>query len=157
MGTHVKDVDRGYAKLAELLRNTGKGLEVTVGLHAEEGGEPAASGGLTMVEVAELNEFGSPGGLIPARPAITGWADENETKAQGEIGTALRESLAKRTPALQRVEQLAQVYAGQIQQRIAGGIPPENKKSTVDKKGSSTPLVDTGAFRSSILGRVRAK
>lgn len=43
---------------------------------------------------------------------------------------------------------------GEIQQRIADGIPPPNAQSTVDRKGSSTPLIETGQLRASIKHKV---
>lgn len=141
--------DRGYAKLMDYLRAQ-KNLEMTVGLHAEEAeGEAMAA--------AELNEFGSPGGMIPARPAITGWAADNQDGVvramRGEMEAAYK---ARKNP-IQRLDQLAQVCAGDIQGNIAAGIDPPNAESTVRRKGSSTPLIDTGAFRSSIRGRVRER
>ena len=53
--------------------------------------------------------------------------------------------------ALQRIGLWAQ---SEIQQRISDGIPPQNAPYTINKKGSSTPLVDTGQLRSSISFKV---
>lgn len=53
---------------------------------------------------------------------------------------------------LERVGLWAQ---GSIQQRISDGIPPPNAESTIRRKGSSTPLIDTGQLRTSIKYRVK--
>lgn len=156
MGGRVQVIDHGLERLLGALEKADAHLELTVGLHAEEGGAPAKGSGLTMVEVAELNEFGSPEGLIPPRPAISGWADENEERAIGDTRKAFEKSIEDRALPIERLEQLAQKYAGEVQQKIADGVPPQNADSTIRKKGSSTPLIDTGTFRSSIAGRVRA-
>jgi hypothetical protein len=55
----------------------------------------------------------------------------------------------------QVLEILGQRAVGQIQERIASGIAPANAPSTVAKKGSSTPLIDTGVLRSSITYQVK--
>lgn len=155
MAGHVIDRDLGFAALMKALEAAGAGIEMTVGLHEEEGGEP--KGDMTAVEIAELNEFGSPGGKIPPRPSITAWGDENASRVPTQIADAFRAALAKRGDPFQRCDQLAQVYAGEVQQKISGGIPPPNAESTIRKKGSSVPLIDTGTFRSSILGKVERK
>jgi len=45
-------------------------------------------------------------------------------------------------------------YVGLIQQRISSGIAPPNSPVTVARKGSATPLIDTGQLRSSIRSKV---
>lgn len=139
--------DHGYAAYMANLRKA-KSVELTVGLHAEEAEGEA-------MEAAERNEFGSPGGMIPARPAITGWGEENEERVPKEGADQMAKALHAKADPLERLDQLAQKYAGEIQSDIASGIQPENAESTVAKKGSSTPLIDRGTFRSSIRGRLR--
>lgn len=150
MGT-VTDKDHGYQKMMRGLDKSTRDIEVTVGVHQEEGGAATPSG-KSVVEVAEINEFGEG---PPARPAITGWADDNESHVLGELRQAKEEALLKGKSVARRADQLAQGYAGQIQQKISDGVPPPNAQSTIDKKGSSTPLINTGQFRSSIRGKVR--
>jgi hypothetical protein len=151
MSAHVSDRDHGYRKMMRGLDKSTRGIEVTVGVHEEEGSSATASG-KSVAEVAEINEFGEG---PPARPAITGWADDRESKVLADLRKAREEALAAGKSVAQRADQLAQGYAGEIQARIAGGIPPPNAESTIRKKGSSTPLVDKGIFRSSIRGKVR--
>ena len=52
------------------------------------------------------------------------------------------------------LELLGQQCVGQIQERISEGIDPPNAPSTIRQKGSSTPLIDTGALRSAVNYRV---
>jgi hypothetical protein len=44
---------------------------------------------------------------------------------------------------------------GLIQERMAQGIAPGLKRATIERKGSSKPLIDTGQLRSSIAYEVR--
>lgn len=145
-GVRVSVTDHGFKKLMSYL-NSLKGLDMTVGLHSED-----ADG--AVMEAAELNEFGSPGGMIPARPAITGWADDNREAVVGDMKEQMRLSYRARKDPLQRIAQLANKCAGEVQANIASGIDPPNAESTIQKKGSSTPLIDDGVFRSSIAGKV---
>lgn len=156
MASSVTVRDNGYQALMKALREGGAGIELTVGIHEEEGGEPT-KGGLSVAEVAELNEFGSPGGRIPARPSITAWADENATRVPGDLKKSFERSIETRSDPFSRIDQLAQKYAGEVQGKIADGIPPPNAESTVRKKGSSTPLINTGQFRAAIRGKVERK
>lgn len=146
MAAKVTVKDLGLKKLSEWLKNQ-KDLKMTVGLHSEEAeGEAVAA--------AELNEFGSPGGMIPARPAITGWAAENEGVVLDAVHRNMQAALTARKDPIRALDQVAQKCAGEVQAEIAAGIDPPNAESTVKKKGSSTPLVNSGVFRSSIRGRV---
>jgi hypothetical protein len=44
-----------------------------------------------------------------------------------------------------------------IQEQIANGVPPPNAEETIDRKGSSTPLINHGQLRQSIAYEVREK
>ena len=142
--------DNGYAALIARL-DAAKRLAVSVGVHESEGS--ASVGALTVAQIAEINEFGlGP----PARPAITGWAESRRESAPREIRDRMAAALKARVSVAQALDQLAQFYAGEVQTRISGGTPPPNAASTIARKGSSTPLVDTGTFRASIRGKVIA-
>lgn len=149
----VTDKDQGYRKLMRGLTASTRGIVVSVGVHEEEGGA-AEAGGKSVAEVAEMNEFGEG---PPARPAITGWADDNESKVLAELRKAQEDCLMAGKSVATRADQLAQKYAGEVQARISGGVPPPNAQSTIDRKGSSTPLINTGQFRSSIRGRAKER
>lgn len=151
----VTDRDTGYRKILAAL-DKARSFAMTIGIHEEDGGAPAGGGGgATVIEVATWLEFGTE--HIEPRPAISAWADENASKVTREVGDDMRKALKAGVSPAQRADQLAQKYAGQIQQKIAAGIPPPNKPATVKKKGSDKPWIDTGQTRSSIRGKVQAK
>jgi hypothetical protein len=146
----IIDRDNGYKVLFKRLSEPPRVL--SVGILAEAGS--ASHGDKSIIEIAELNEFGSEGGLIPERSFIRAWADEkaNEnTETLRKIGKAV---IAGKVDAATGLEQAGARFTGEIQGRIAGGIAPANAPSTVAKKGSSTPLIEDGILRSSIAHKV---
>ncbi len=152
MANTVTDRDKGYKVLLASLEGSSD-LEIAVGILEEDGG--ASSGeGLSVLEIAEINEYGIG---VPARPAITMFADAKAATASKEMAAVISAAIKARQKPAQRLDAYAQRLAGELQGRIAQGTPPENAPSTIAKKGSSVPLIDEGQFRSSIRGRVRAK
>lgn len=150
MPVKVTDRDKGYAKMIANLDATGK-LAITVGIHSEEG--EGDHDGRSIVDIAEANEFGLG---VPARPFVSGWAD-NYPDPVGEMRDEAAAALKAGVSPTKRLDALAQVWAGDMQAEISAGIDPENAESTIERKGSSTPLIDTGILRSSIRGKVGAK
>jgi hypothetical protein len=53
------------------------------------------------------------------------------------------------------LDRLGAKFVGDIQRRIKAHIPPPLQQSTIDRKGSSTPLIDTGVLWSSITHEVK--
>jgi len=116
-------------------------------VHGDDGGE------ITTGTLAAMFEFGL-GGQV-RRSWLVDWSAENESKAydlmRALTGKILKGEITEQV-ALARIGVWA---VGSIQERIAAGIDPENAPSTVAAKGSSTPLIDWGQFRSSITSMVR--
>jgi hypothetical protein len=125
---------------------------ITVGILAEAGKEAHVDDSLTVLEVAVFNEFGTD--RIPERSFIRAWFDENESRLRTALSRMMVSVIAGKRTKEQALELLAQTCVGQIQKRIANGISPPNADSTIDRKGSDKPLVDTGQLRSSISYRV---
>ena len=153
MATKVTDTDHGYRALCERVFGFGK-PRVDMGILERDGGEPHGGVGdaLTVLEVAIFNEFGTEN--IPARSFIRAWFDEQEADLRRDLSTLMRLVVAGKQTKERILELLAQKAVGEIQARIAAGIGPANAPSTIARKGSSTPLVDTGVLRSSVSYRV---
>jgi len=106
----------------------------------------------TLAEIASFHEFGLG---VPQRSFLRAWFDENEERlfatfvdrlgANGPTGWAVA------------LNQVALWVQADIQLRITKHIPPPLKKATVDRKKSSTPLIDTGQLRAAITARVNGK
>lgn len=156
MSAVVTDRDHGYAALIQRVIGLQTRVSIVTGILAKDADKQDGDSGRTVLEVATINEFGSEDGAHPpARSFIRAWFDSNLPAAREKLRTRM---ILVVKGKLTREQALAQVGAwcvGQIQQRISDHIAPENKKSTTDRKHSSTPLVDTGVLRSSISFEVR--
>lgn len=146
------DVDRGYKKRVKLIRTMGD-PEVTIGIHEAEGG--AQNGSATVLDIGIWNEFGT--SRIPPRSFIRAWFDENKEPIETMWKSAMRAVAKGKISKKDALDQFGLWCVGQIQARMAAGVPPPNAPSTIARKGSSTPLIDTGVLRSSITHKVVLK
>lgn len=152
--------DRGARALMQRVEKAAQAKGFTVGIHEEQAGGPKegsegseGSEGLTLIEVAEIHEFGT--ATIPQRSFIGAYAEGKEAEAKSDLRKLATAIVKGKVDADRGLDQLAQLYAGEVQQRIADGIPPGLADSTIAKKGSSTPLIGpSGQLRSSITGQV---
>lgn len=149
--------DKGAAKLLERACELAKGATVRVGVldDATKNVEPGdAPSKLSLLEVAAQHEFGAPAAGIPQRSFIRATVDEKRADI-GRLQLALaKQVLAGKLTPDQALEQMGAKVAAWCQTRIAEGISPALQPETVRRKGSSTPLIDTGQLRSSITYRV---
>lgn len=150
-GGKVTDRDKGFAALIRRIAKSDKPVSITVGFHDAEGGATTA-GGKTVLEIATMHEYGLG---VPMRSMIAAWFDANEAKNE-EVLRKLGAMVVKGklTPE-QGLEQAGLLMVADVQARITGGIEPPNAPATIAKKGSSTPLVDTGQMKSAIRHKVQ--
>ena len=151
MAARVRDSDRGAKALLKRLKSA-KASGVTVGVHEAEGS--ASHGEVSNIDVALFHEFGTED--IPERSFIRAWADENEA-ANSERLRKIGEAVVRgAVPSVEvGLERFGALAVADVQRRIVSGIPPELADSTVARKGSSTPLVDTGQLKSSVTYQVK--
>ena len=159
MAVHVTDKDNGYAALIKRVIGMTP-VAIATGILAAEGDKPHdGPGDLTLIEVAVWNHFGTMSAdgseHIPSRPFITGWFDENEGKLREMLTALMRRSVKGELTRQQVLDQMGAYCVGSIQKRIADGWMPENAQSTIDRKGSSTPLINKGQLRGAISYEVR--
>lgn len=152
-GVTIRDTDRGYAALMKRL--SGGASKVTVGVHEDEGSAQHSGGGGTIAEVMSRHELGLG---VPQRSFIADYVDENQDKLQGDL-RKIGQALVKGTvdSPEQGLNRFGLLQVGEVQKRIRDGIEPELEQSTIDKKGSATPLIDTGEGWSSIRHKVAKK
>lgn len=139
-----------YDKLVRLGKRGRVVKRITAGLHAKEGAKRYPTG----VSVAELGSWHEFGLGVPQRSFIRGWFDENRAKLPAAIRAELQRAVKRGETQMFGLRRLAVTIQASIQARIANGIAPENADSTILRKGSATPLIDTGTLRSSIVVRV---
>lgn len=135
---------------------------VLVGVIAAKGGdEPAADGGITMIELAAIHEFGSPEAGIPQRSFIRSTFNRNDVRREmgelaGKLVTKVIHGMKLQTAlGLMGAWGTAQIK-NTINNRLTTG--PENqelKPATIKAKGSTLPLVDTGRLINAIQWLVK--
>lgn len=138
-----------------------KESHVKVGIIASKGGkDTTADGGLTMIELAAIHEFGSPAAGIPQRSFIRStFAREENHRQLVELTAKLTQKVIHGMP-LERALGLIGAWAvARIRETIdkrltQGPDPQENAPATIRKKGSDLPLVDTGRLKQSLTWKV---
>jgi tRNA U54 and U55 pseudouridine synthase Pus10 len=141
------------------------GKSVTIGIHGEEGEQKKlirrigfntkaplgtkkelVNPNLTVSQVASYNEFGT--NKTPSRPFIRGTYE----KRRQDIIDQTAKFLYRDTENV--LSHVGLYVVSLIQEEIRKGIAPENSKYTVERKGSSKPLIDTGQLINSITYKV---
>lgn len=148
----VKDDKRLWNKLQSTMHIiSGKGLSVFVGILEEDFDKPHADSKASLGEVGTFNEFGT--SRIPARSFIRAPFDAHNGYEK------LQKSLLKRVvegkiTVLSALNILGSSIAKSFIKNINDGIDPPNAESTVNKKLSDLPLVDSGDLRDHITYKI---
>lgn len=158
----VKVSDTGGATAA-LMKRLGamKSSRVRVGVLADapkkEGTRAGKRGrqiqqAATLAQVAAAHEFGTD--RVPCRSFIRATVDLKAAEIHAtQESLVMLVATGKVTPEA-AMERLGAFTQGLVQARIAEGINPPLAASTIARKGSSKPLVDTGQLRSSITYQI---
>lgn len=157
MAKEVKDIDRGWQQAMRSMAAAAAkpGAAVLVGWPEKKGGQRHRKAPMTVAQLAAIHEFGLPSRGIPERSMVRATLRINDAKyreANRKIGIGITMGKMDQRKGL---DLLGVMIKGDIQQRIAAGIDPLLKPATVKRKGSSTPLIDTGQLRGSIDHEVR--
>lgn len=111
-------------------------------------------GSVSVADVAAFNEFGTEN--MPSRPfmrdTIANNADEISRFKAMLIGQVMKGADAQTV-----LNQLGTKGKGLMQREIRNGSFAANADSTIRKKGSSRPLIDTARMRQSVVYVVREK
>lgn len=87
---------------------------------------------------------------IPARE----WLEPGVISATPEILDAIEAGMASDQPMDQILETVGVIAAGEVKVYMTELRTPANAASTVRKKGSDNPLIDSGALRQSVTHKV---
>jgi len=159
----VTDKDAGWDALKDrVLKLSTPGAFTLVGVQGQQASSAHRKAApMTVVDLAVVHEYGKvihkKDGteiVIPQRSFIRATIDEHAPKLQRTASALGQGVLIGKFQTGQALELLGQQGVGLIKQRIADGIAPPNADSTKARKGSSTPLVDTGQLRGAITHRV---
>lgn len=158
----VIDRDLGYRAFRDLVRDSLGDVGVYVGIRADRGAEVIA-GEVTLAAIGTVHEFGSADGRIPQRSYLRSTVDERRREyakaLRAAADAALVEVVRSRRVNLDAVrrkfERVGAFAVGDVKRKITDLRTPPNAPSTIRRKGSDNPLIDTGRLRASIDFEVR--
>lgn len=144
-------VTGNLAKIKQLIEQIKASGEkaVYVGFPTEFNEKVEGSDNFNLASLAAVLEFGNE--RIPSRPFLRQTLAENQEKY-----TALFVKLFESGISIDQIyEQIALIAQGDVQQNIVNGKWTANAPSTIKRKKSSKPLIDTGKLRQSVRGIVK--
>lgn len=142
----VKVTNRNGGVIKELIARLEHRMNVKVGVQGSDATKP--HGPVTVVDIAAIHEFGL--GNNPERSWLRAWFDENQGEATAKLRSGMQNVIAGKISIETLGRALGLWAQTSMQARIAAGISPGLAAETIARKESSTPLIDTGVFRSSI-------
>lgn len=148
--SRTTDRDLGWKRI---LRETRKAAvaEVVIGVQAGDVNDDSQ----LIAEYAAYNEFGTE--KIPERSFMRTAFDENLPAIKKDMDNRYAQMLAGQVTARQALGLIGLRNQDFIKTKIDTNIPPPNAPATIEQKGSSHTLIDTGAMKNSIHYIVRGK
>lgn len=131
---------------------------VTIGVHQQEGSAEKKSrdekpAKLLLVDVATFMEFGTKN--VPQRSFIRANDALNYRKYRNMIEEIKDKIIFEKWTMTKGLGVLGEQILSDIRQRIRAGIKPALDPKTIEAKGSSTPLIDTGQLINGLTYHVR--
>lgn len=162
---NIKEVDKGYNRLKQTLSKLNRGQNsVDVGLFGEgkvkETAKSSKAKSITapeLVIIGATHEFGSPQKNIPERSYLRATLQEHKDEVTALFSQRVPELLLKGEDVKKFLDKIGVWFTGLVQKKIVTGPFKKLKQKTIDAKGSSKPLIDTGRLRQSITYRVVTK
>lgn len=151
---NIRVVEDNFPELQRVVEDLGK-YRVEIGIFGEDDGP-----GESYVMIANTHEFGvvisRPGGsiVIPERSFMRSTFDEKEKDWAKFMEARLKKVLTMQMTVEQMYDQIGAKAAAEIQKTIRTLSDPPNAESTIEKKGSSNPLIDTGDMRRRVTWKV---
>jgi hypothetical protein len=157
MKAKIEDSDRGWGALFRRVKEAREG-RIKVGVLASDKGGESADGGLTLAELATVLHFGTEDGHIPARPFLQITFDEQREELAKFAARLIAAELLGKISGEKAAEMIGAKMAAEVRKTITVGskLAP-NAPSTIAKKGSSRPLIDTGRLLNAITWAVDKK
>jgi hypothetical protein len=161
MSVSISDTDKGFIAFRRAMGAMDKsytkvGIPDGVNGVSKEGPLPAGK----LVTYVAANEFGAEAGpsksvKIPERPALRQAFDM--AHGSGQLGRVRAEIvnnvITSRLSVRQALSQLGEYMTGKMKLRVLTLRIPPNAPSTIARKKSNNPLIDTGTYRNSITHR----
>mgnify|MGYP000849598978 CR=1 FL=1 len=147
-----KEYNGGLKGFLERFRGIGK-PKVYIGVPASKNG--MHEGGINMATLLAIHVLGAPSRGIPQRDPLRPPLMNNAQRYTDLMAQGIKNALANGTDPNIVYEKIGIVASNDVKDYfVSGSFKPLDQK-TIDRKGSSKPLLDTGELRSSITYQVR--
>ena len=144
----------GLKGFLERFKEIGK-PKVYIGVPASKNG--MHDGGINMATLLALHALGAPSRGIPQRDPLRPPLIANAQRYSDLLALGLKNALSDGTDPKLVYEKIGIVATNDVYDYfVTGNFKPLNQK-TIDRKGSSKPLIDTEELRGSISYEVRNK
>jgi hypothetical protein len=141
----VVDTDKGYRRTLAALGPLGR---VTLGVQGDKGQAFHQGSDATVADIAYYHELGLG---VPERSWLRAWIDENQAMILEDSRDAMKQVILGKLTRQRALGVLGVKWSAAIKQRIRDGqVQPALDQTTIDRKGSSTPLLDTAQLLSAI-------
>lgn len=136
----------------ELLRQLGKadGAHADVGIFDDAKDRP--EGEYTNAQIGAVHEFGT--STVPERSWLRSNHDKHARKYIARLDKQYARILAGKARVVTSLVAFGERVASDVRRNITAIRTPPLEQSTIDAKGSSNPLIDTGAMRNAVSSRV---
>lgn len=141
----IEDRDNGYRKVTGTLRSLGNTLKV--GILDQDFSKPHPSGG-TIGQVAQLLEYGTE--TAPARSVFRAWFDQNSSQIQATLASEYQKVISGKQSKEEALAAVGEFCIQGLKKYMDAGVPPPNAPSTIRKKGSDIPGIETGTLQDTI-------
>ena len=119
---------------------------VTIGIHEDAGMHQ--NDGITNAQLGAVLNFGND--KLEARE----WLAPGVEVGNQEYLQIITDGIENHEPLEKSLEMVGNVAVGRVKQYMIDLKTPPNKQSTINKKGSSNPLIDTSALMQSVTYNV---
>ena len=119
---------------------------ITIGIHEDVGTH--ANSNMTVAKIGAINHFGADN--IPARP----WLDVGVASGKKEYTRIIRNVVGNGGSLDDALDIVAPVAQAATQQYIIKLKTPANAPSTIKRKNSTNPLIDTGQMSQSVKAKI---
>lgn len=148
---YIKDDKREQKRLEKILQKMAETPHVAVGILQDK----PVSDGFSILDLATVHEFGSKNGRIPQRSFIRSTCDAGQQKYIKLMAKLQGMYIHGKIALKQALSMIGSVVEKDIVQTINRGLEPALKPSTIKRKKSSKPLIDTGRLKGSVTHDVR--
>ena len=149
-----KEYNGGLKGFLERFKEIGK-PKVYIGVPASKNG--MHEGGINMATLLALHVLGAPSRGIPQRDPLRPPLIANAQRYSDLLALGLKNALSDGTDPKLVYEKIGIVATNDVYDYfVTGNFKPLNQK-TIDRKGSSKPLIDSEELRGAITYEVRQK